>query len=251
MTRRALAAIAFGAASLASPAAAYEVASLTEGGTISGVVRFDGAAPRLEPLPVNKNREVCGEQKASEVLVVGSDNGVKGAVVLVNGVTRGKKPNGDVVVDNQKCLFVSHVTVVTPGERTRVRNSDPILHNTHGYLGRTTVFNLALPNPGQMIDITKRLTKPGVIRVLCDAHPHMAAWLIVHDSPYHAVTDAHGAFRIDGVPAGTWKVTMWHQGFRPRGRDKDGRPVYDEPRTVTKEITVAPRGVASVAFELK
>ncbi|MGH7357128.1 MAG: carboxypeptidase regulatory-like domain-containing protein [Candidatus Rokuibacteriota bacterium] len=236
---------------LAGPAHAYEVATVADGGTISGVVRFNGVPPKLEPLSVNKNRDVCGEQKASEALVVGADHGVKGAVVLVEGVARGKKGNGDVVVDNHKCLFVSHVTVATPGERTRVKNSDPILHNTHGYLGRTTVFNLALPNQGQMIDITKRLTKPGVIRVLCDAHPHMVAWLVVHDSPYYAVTNEHGAFRIDGVPAGTWKVTMWHQGFRPRGGDKDGRPMYDEARTITKEITVAPRGSASVDFELK
>jgi len=155
--------------------------------------------------------------------------------VLVERVARGKKPNGDVLVDNHKCLFVSHVTVVTPGERTRVKNSDPILHNTHGYLGRTTVFNLALPNQGQMIDITKRLTKPGVVRVLCDAHPHMFAWLIVHDSPYYAVTDEHGAFKIDGVPAGTWKVFAYSRRA-------------EHPTSAT--VTVTPNGVANTTLEL-
>ena len=75
-----------------------------------------------------------------------------------------------------------------------------------------------------MIDITKRLGKPGVVRVLCDAHPHMFAWMLVHDSPYVAVTDASGAFRIGDVPPGTYKITMWHAGFRPKGSDKDGRP---------------------------
>ena len=58
---------------------------------------------------------------------------------------------------------------------------------------------------------------------VCDAHPHMFAWLIVHDSPYYAVTDERGAFRIDGVPPGSLKVTMWHEGFRPRGL-RQGRP---------------------------
>ena len=75
------------------------------------------------------------------------------------------------------------------GGRVRVKNSDAILHNTHGFLGKPTVFNLALPNRDQMVDITKRLTRPGVVRVLCDAHPHMFAWMVVHDSPYVAVTD--------------------------------------------------------------
>ena len=138
-------------------------------------------------------------------------------------MTRGKKSKGDVVVDNHKCLFVSHVSAAMAGDRVRVKNSDPVLHNTHGFLGKPTVFNLALPNKEQMIDITRRLTKPGAVRVLCDAHPHMSGWLMVHDSPYVAVTDDHGAFRIDGVPPGTWKVTMWHEGFRPRGY-RQGRP---------------------------
>src|SRR2546429_4639337 len=63
-------------------------------------------------------------------------------------------------------------------------------------------------------------------------------WILVHDSPYVAVTDERGAFRITDVPPGTYKVTMWHAGFRPKGADKDGRPVYDErseERRVGKE----------------
>jgi plastocyanin len=234
-----------------SAGAAYEEIVVADGGVISGTVKFAGNAPKLEPIAVNKNRDVCGERKPSEALVVGAGGGVRGSVVRIEGVTRGKKAGRDVVIDNHKCLFVSHVSAATTGDRVRVKNSDPVLHNTHGFLGKPTVFNLALPNRDQMIDITKRLTRPGVVHVLCDAHPHMFGWLVVHDSPYVAVTDDQGAFRIDGVPPGTWKVTMWHEGFRPKGVDKDGRPVYDEPRTVTKEITISAKGTATVDFELK
>lgn len=232
-------------------AAAYEAVDVKDGGTVAGRVTFLGKPPKLEPLAVNKNRDVCGDRKPSEALVVGDGGGVRGSVVLIEGITRGKKADGEVVVDNTKCLFVGHVTAVMAGGRTRVKNSDPILHNTHGFLGKPTVFNLALPNKDQMVDITRRLTRPGVVRVLCDAHPHMFAWLIVHDSPYVAVSDETGAFRIDGVPPGTWKVTMWHEGFRARGVDKDGRALYDEPRTVTKEVTLAPRATVTVDFELR
>jgi len=200
---------------------------------------------------VNKNRDVCGDSKESEVLVLGVERGVRGGVILLEGVTRGKKPEGEVVLDNHRCVFVSHVSAVMVGERARVKNSDAILHNTHGFLGKPTVFNLALPNRDQMIDITKRLTRPGVIRVVCDAHPHMTAWMIVHDSPYYAVTDERGAFRIEGIPPGSYKVTMWHEGFRPKGLDKDGRPLYDEPRTITRDVTIAPRATATVDFELR
>jgi plastocyanin len=234
-----------------SAGAAYEEVAVADGGTIGGVVKFAGTPPKLEPIAVNKNRDVCGDRKPSEALVVGAHGGVRGSVILIEGVTRGKKAGRDVVIDNHKCLFVSHVSAAMAGDRVRVKNSDSVLHNTHGFLGKPTVFNLALPNREQMIDITKRLTKPGLVRVVCDAHPHMFGWLVVHDSPYVAVSDEAGAFRLDGVPPGTWKVTMWHEGFRAKGVDKDGRPVYDDPRTVTKEITLAPKGTASVEFELK
>ena len=238
-------------AALAVPAAAYEIVTVADGGVITGLVKFTGAPPRLEPLAVNKNRDVCGDHKESEALVLGAERGVRGSVILLEGVARGKKPGAEVVLDNHRCVFVSHVTAVMAGERARVKNSDAILHNTHGFLGKPTVFNLALPNRDQMIDITRRLTRPGVVRVVCDAHPHMSAWMIVHDSPYYAVTDERGAFRIDAIPPGTYKITMWHEGFRPKGLDKDGRPIFDEPRTITKDITIAPRATATVDFELK
>jgi len=239
------------ALALSAPASAYDVVTVSDGGTLSGSVKFSGAVPTLPPLSVNKNRDVCGDSKESEALVLGPDRGVRGSVILIEGVARGKKGAADVVLDNHKCVFVHHVSVTMPGERTRVKNSDAILHNTHGFLGKPTVFNLALPNKDQMIDITKRLTKPGVVRVVCDAHPHMSAWLIVHDSPYYAVTDDKGAFRIDGIPPGSYKVTLWHEGFRARGLDKDGRPLYDEPHIITRDVTIAPRGTATLDFELK
>ncbi len=198
-----------------APAAAYEEIAVKDGGAVSGHVKFAGTPPVLEPLAVNKNRDVCGDRKTSEALVIGADK------------------------------------ATTVGAKARVKNSDGILHNTHGFLAKVTVFNLALPNRDQMIDITRRLTKPGVVRVLCDAHPHMFAWMIVHDSPYVAVTDEHGAFKIDGVPPGAYKVTMWHEGFRPKGVDKDGRPTYDEPRLITKDVTIAPNGAATIEFELR
>jgi plastocyanin len=239
------------AAALTSPAAAYEVMAVGDGGVVAGVVRFTGTPPRLDMLPVNKNRDVCGPSKEPEALVLGPERGVRGSVILLEGVARGKKPAGEMVLDNHRCVFVAHVTAVMAGERARVKNSDPILHNTHGFLGKPTVFNLALPNRDQVIDITKRLTRPGVIRVVCDAHPHMTAWIVVHDSPYYAVTNERGTYRIEGIPPGRYKLTLWHQGFRPKGLDKDGRPLYDEPRTLSRDVTIAPRATATVDFELK
>jgi len=142
--------------------------------------------------------------------------------------------------------------VVMQGSATRVRNSDPVLHNTHGFWdGKVTAFNLALPTRGQEIPIARYLKRRGVIEIRCDAHTHMRAWMVVHDSPYFAVADEQGNFRIDGIPPGKYNVIMWHPGFVQKGFDKDGRPVYDEPRWATKEVAIPPKGSAAVDFELR
>ena len=238
-------------ATLATPAPAYDVVSVTDPGVLAGVVRFAGTAPRLAPLLVARDRDVCGDHKDAEPLVLGPEGGVRDSVVLLEGVARGKRPGADAVLDSSRCAFVGHVTAVMTGERARVKNGDAVLHNPHGFLGRPTVFNLALPSRDQTIDITRRLSRPGVIRVVCGVHPHMAAWIVVHDSPYYAVTDERGAYRIEGIPPGGYRVTMWHEGFRPRGRDRDGRPQFDTPRTVRKDVTIAPGATATIDFELR
>ena len=249
--RRLLLVAAVVALSATAAQAAYEEVAVTDGGTLSGVVRFVGTAPRLDPLAVPRDRQTCGAQQSSEALVLGPERGVRGSVVLIEGVAKGKKATGEVLLDSQRCLFVSHVSALAAGERARVKSSDTTVHNVRGFMGAASVFNLALPNRDQLVDITRRLTKPGVVRVVCDAHAHMFAWLVVHDSPYVAVTDDTGAFRIADIPPQTYRVTMWHEGFRSRGAGKDGRPLYDEPRTITTQVTIAPRGAATVQFELK
>jgi plastocyanin len=233
-----------------TPAPAYEVAPVPDGGSLAGSVKFGGTPPRLDALPVRKNQDVCGQSVANEALVLGPSNGVKGSVIVIEGVPRGKKAEGELVLDNTRCVFAPHVSAVMAGATARVRNSDPVLHNAHGSLGGKTIFNSALSTKGRVVDITAKLKQPGVVKVLCDAHTHMFGWIVVHDSPYFAVTDEKGNFRIDGIPPGKYRVTMWHEGFAPKGVDKDGRPVYEE-RRLTKELTVPRGGSASLDFELK
>ena len=145
-------------------------------------------------------------------------------ILVVGGRLSGKKPGAELVLDNSRCVFVSHVSALMVGERVRVKNSDATLHNAHGFLGKPTVFNLALPNRDQMIDITLAADQsrrdPGSLR---RAPAHVG----VDDRPRQSLLRgdrrATAATRIDGVPPGSYKLTMWHEGFRPRGRDKDGR----------------------------
>jgi uncharacterized protein (DUF983 family) len=238
------------AAAMPNFAASYVASPVPDGGTVTGRVRFAGEPVAGEPIRVRKNVEVCGDSKAFQALIVGSDKGVGNTVVYLEGVTRGK-PAPELELDNARCLFVPHVSAVMAGARVRVKNADPVLHNTHGLLDRLTVFNVALPNRDQVVDITQRIKKVGVVEVLCDAHTHMRAWIVVRDNPYFAVTDDGGRFRITDVPPGQYRMVAWHEGWVLTGRDKDGRPVYDAPRVLTREVTVPARGEAAVDFELR
>jgi plastocyanin len=231
-------------------ALAYVEAPVPDGGTVAGRVLFPGEPPRIEPVIVRKNTDVCGEQKPGETLLVGPGRGVKNTVVYLDGVERGKRP-ADLTLDNAKCLFVPHVGAVSLGAKVRIRNADAVLHNTHGFHERQTVFNIALPTRDQVVDITTRIKKPGVIEVLCDAHTHMRAWIVVRDNPYVVVTDAEGRFRLTDVPPGRYRISAWHEGWVVTGKDKDGRPVHDAPRVLGQEVAVPAKGEATVEFELR
>ncbi|TIX37701.1 MAG: hypothetical protein E5V19_08175, partial [Mesorhizobium sp.] len=106
-----------------------------------------------------------------------------------------------------KCRFEPAVQMIPAGS-LEVVNSDPMLHNTHGYYGKRTAFNLALPNKGQRIPV--ELKRAGTVRVDCDAHGWMEGWVYVVDNPYYAVTGADGKFSITDVPPGNYKLVAIH-----------------------------------------
>jgi hypothetical protein len=202
----ALPAIAF-APRLAVP---YETVAVTDGGTIKGKVVYDGEVP-MKKIVVTKDRATCGDIREEPLIEVGADKGVKDAVLWLKGIEKGKamtKPGKPPEIVNEKCLFVPHVQAQPVGSIVVV-NMDPVMHNTHAFHGKQTVFNVALPVKGQRIE--KKLTKPGMTRVECDTHGWMLAWIYAAEHPYHAVTDAKGTFSIGDVPPGAYTLVAWQE----------------------------------------
>jgi hypothetical protein len=193
-------------ASNVMPALAYEEGSVTGGGSIEGQIIYTGPVQTRKIIP-NKDVEVCGGIRDDPLIQVGPNQAVENAVVYLADVGKGKawpaetkKPSE---LDNLKCRFVPNVQVIRAGPLV-VINSDPVLHNTHGYYGNRTAFNMALPNQGQRIPT--ELTRTGTVRIDCDAHGWMEGWIYVVDNPYYAITGADGKFKITDVPPGTYKM---------------------------------------------
>lgn len=193
-----------------APALAYQVADVKDGGTIQGKVSFTGAPPSPKKVIPTKDKEVCGGIRERQLILLGPDKGVEGAFVYLKQVDKGKawEKAKTPVIDNKECRFVPHVQVIRQGELA-IHNSDPVLHNTHGFFGKRTAFNVALPIQNQTV--TKDVKSSGIMRVECDAHGWMLSWIYVADNPYYALTGKDGAFAIKDVPPGKYTLVVWQE----------------------------------------
>ncbi|MBI3399332.1 MAG: hypothetical protein HY026_08930 [Deltaproteobacteria bacterium] len=230
---------------------AYDEVEVKDGGQIIGHVKFTGAQPKLDPIKVNKNQDYCGNEKASEALIVGKDGAVKYAVGYLDKIEKGKpidrKKQTD--LDQKKCAFGPHVSTMIKGTELAVINSDPILHNININVDGIQRMNKGQPKQNQVV--VARLRHIGQGDITCDSHTHMRGYIHIFDHPYHAVTDDAGSFTIDNIPPGKYMLKVWHESWKLTGHDDDGRPLYDKPILLTKEVEVPAKGIAHVNFELK
>ncbi len=183
-------------------------------GRITGVVTMDDP-PSPGTVAVTSDQADCGDSVPNEEIIADADGHVANAVVRVTGV-----PWPDGVppprIDNVGCLFVPHVQIAPTRSALLVTSQDDVLHSTHSYDDRErTGFNVALPFAGMEVD--RPLRRPGVVRIECDSHSWMRGWIVVSND-LGAVSGTDGMFTIEGVPAGTHELTIWHErlGAAPR-----------------------------------
>ncbi len=219
--------------SLSSPvhAAAYKGGTVTDGGSISGKLSFDGALPEdgVEKITISKNPDVCDEDGTGyrEVVWVDvKDGALRGAFVFIKKITEGKNwtaPEDDQYVILQKgCRFRPWAQVVKPGP-VIIRHSDPdsVLHNINtremigvekGRVVKRTMFNFGQPEPG---DINKKLKprRSPFISMNCEAHNFMFGFMMAPKHPYAVVVNEDGTYTLDDVPPGEYTVSSWHPRF--------------------------------------
>ena len=193
-----------------SASAAYEEIAVNNGATIQGTVKFEGKLPKLPPLQITKSKEVC-RNVPNETLIVGAGQGIRYAVVTLEGITKGVAVEKEAIheLDNLGCRFVPHVLAANVGQFVVFKNSDPILHTAHAlFTSGQPQFNVGL-YPGKVS--RKPLVTPGVVKIICEVHPWMSAYIVVSEHPYYSVTDAYGEYLINDIPAGNYRLKVWHE----------------------------------------
>lgn len=140
------------------------------------------------------------------------------AVVFLKGPVPGAPPRplaGPPTMRQQDTAFVPAALVVPVGTTVSFPNGDPFFHNVFSYSGAAR-FDLGRYPRGETKSVT--FDKPGIVKVYCEVHEAMRAVIVVTESPYHAVADAQGRFRISDVPEGAYTFVVWHPDLDPLER---------------------------------
>lgn len=197
----------------------YTAGPVDNGGTISGVVRYDSAAPPRRLLKVTTSEDICHSDPIfSEDLVVSKEGGVQWAVVSIRKIKAGKpfpgpsEPGGKPAMGQEGCVFTPHVVIAPIGQDILLLNDDGVLHNVHTWPRKNRSKNIAMP--GSVTQLTTTFRRPERIKVTCDVHPWMVGWFIATDHPYNAVTTKDGIFKLTDIPPGTYTLEVWHETLK-------------------------------------
>ncbi len=190
--------------------------------TITGSVKFDGKKPRARPIDMAGADEKCaaahgGKRLKPETVVINDNGTLRNVFVQVTSGIEGWSfplPDGDAMLDQKGCWYLPHVQGMRTGQSLAIKTSDPTAHNVHGYAKVNRPFNRSQPAGAANISISmKRDEASPPMKVKCDIHPWMNAFVAVVDHPYFAVTGDDGSFELANLPPGTYTIEAWHEKY--------------------------------------
>lgn len=208
-------------------------------GAIEGTVQIDGEVPGDSVITPTVDQESCGAG-FPDSSIVRRGKALGTAVVWLTDVKQGKtlpvERRTEIV--NENCRLVPRVQAVVVGTTVNVRNEDRLAHITRfvrGGTGGDTLARIPLTDDGQVVPNEHIAAKSGLVAATCLRHPWTRGFIAVFESPYFAITDTTGGFRLDSIPPGTYHLRVWHE----RGTS-----------TIERDVTVSATSVSRVDLKV-
>jgi len=239
----------------------YKVVTVTNGGTISGTVKWSGPVPHALTFPITKDPQICDPESNKtadlERLIVGPQGGVANTIVYLKNIISGKAlelPEQRRHLNQKHCRYIPHILLVPQNATLSMMSSDATLHTIH--MDGAATFNLPFPFTDR--EIRRAMSTPGLVHLRCNGgHVWMNAEMMVVSHPYYAVTDESGSFEFTDVPPGTYQIVAWHEGWNLLGKEHAydvltehsvERPLFSEPKALEKSVNVSGNQVSTVNF---
>ena len=200
------------------------------GGTIIGVATTRETAPKAVRVTIDP--AVCGQSVPDDSIVVDGAGHLSNVVVTVPGV-KAQHP-AEASFSNEKCRFVPHMAFMRPNGAVKMTSKDATMHTMHaaGEGGRA-FFNVSIPVPN--ITLSRPVDKAGVVTLSCSTHTWMRGYLLVSEE-LGTSTGADGRYKLDGVPAGTYALKVWHEALKIAAPVK---VTVKDGETVTVDLVLA------------
>jgi hypothetical protein len=222
------------------PAPAFFQVDPATAGTVTGRIRFTGKrpAPKLIDMSEEPACVTAHHGKAyDESLVVNKSGGLANAFIYIKTGLEGKTfaiPPTPVTIDQSGCWFRPRVVGIQTGQILQVINSDPVTHNIHPMAEVNREWNHSQGAGDPPID--RKFVMPEVmIRVKCNIHSWMHAFIGVLRHPYFAVSKDDGTYEITNLPPGTYTIAVWQERLG----------------TQEQQLTVPSHGTAEANFTFK
>jgi hypothetical protein len=188
-------------------------------GTIKGHIKLMGKLPGnpiirmgMDPKCAEATR---GKRVIQEYVAATIDGSLANVFVHLQGTfPKLPAPTQPVVIDQRSCVYHPRVIGAMVGQTLQVKNDDDWLHNVHGMSGNGNSFNVSEPKAGMVQQFALK-NEEVMLKIKCDVHSWMTAYVGVVTNPYFAVTNEGGLYEITNVPAGSYTILTWHERYGP------------------------------------
>ncbi|HLY92386.1 MAG TPA: carboxypeptidase regulatory-like domain-containing protein [Candidatus Angelobacter sp.] len=181
-------------------------------GSISGMVSFKGAPPKLKPLDMTQDPACPSDPQPADGVAVSGGRLADVFLYIKEGLPQGTfaVPTESVALDQKGCRYVPHVLGLMTGQQLKILNSDKADHNIHSMSSNNPMWNES--QTANSKPVLKSFANPEMmIPVQCNQHPWMRAYINVMSHPYFAVTGADGSFTIKNLPPGEYTLAAVHE----------------------------------------